>query len=110
MERTSRKILCVCPSRRSLSQGVSKMQTPSQFPDGRPKQKRHRCRNPNKIDVNSLTGEERVQIINRRNARKVGAPRGTKYTMEWNIELNINQCCLKGMFGRGGAVVQYNSI
>lgn len=41
------------------------------FQDGRPKQKRHRCRNPNKIDVNSLTGEERVQIINRRNARKV---------------------------------------
>lgn len=43
------------------------------FQDGRPKQKRHRCRNPNKIDVNSLTGEERVQIINRRNARKVGS-------------------------------------
>uniref|UniRef100_A0A8B9RJ70 Chromodomain helicase DNA binding protein 9 n=1 Tax=Astyanax mexicanus TaxID=7994 RepID=A0A8B9RJ70_ASTMX len=42
------------------------------FQDGRPKQKRHRCRNPNKIDVNSLTGEERVQIINRRNARKIG--------------------------------------
>uniref|UniRef100_A0A8B9L5L2 Chromodomain helicase DNA binding protein 9 n=1 Tax=Astyanax mexicanus TaxID=7994 RepID=A0A8B9L5L2_ASTMX len=40
--------------------------------NGRPKQKRHRCRNPNKIDVNSLTGEERVQIINRRNARKIG--------------------------------------
>ena len=58
-------------------QGVSKMQMqmPFQFPDGRPKQKRHRCRNPNKIDVNSLTGEERVQIINRRNARKVGAHR-----------------------------------
>uniref|UniRef100_A0A8C2TR73 Chromodomain helicase DNA binding protein 9 n=1 Tax=Coturnix japonica TaxID=93934 RepID=A0A8C2TR73_COTJA len=37
-----------------------------------PKQKRHRCRNPNKLDVNSLTGEERVQLINRRNARKVG--------------------------------------
>ncbi|KAI4881108.1 hypothetical protein NFI96_020418 [Prochilodus magdalenae] len=47
---------------------VNKMQ----FQDGRPKQKRHRCRNPNKIDVNSLTGEERVQIINRRNARKIG--------------------------------------
>uniref|UniRef100_A0AAR2M6Q6 Chromodomain helicase DNA binding protein 9 n=1 Tax=Pygocentrus nattereri TaxID=42514 RepID=A0AAR2M6Q6_PYGNA len=44
----------------------------TQFQDGRPKQKRHRCRNPNKIDVNSLTGEERVQIINRRNARKIG--------------------------------------
>uniref|UniRef100_A0A673JVN0 Chromodomain-helicase-DNA-binding protein 9-like n=1 Tax=Sinocyclocheilus rhinocerous TaxID=307959 RepID=A0A673JVN0_9TELE len=27
-------------------------------------------KNPNKIDINSLTGEERVQIINRRNARK----------------------------------------
>uniref|UniRef100_A0A452TDB3 Chromodomain helicase DNA binding protein 9 n=1 Tax=Ursus maritimus TaxID=29073 RepID=A0A452TDB3_URSMA len=40
--------------------------------EGRPKQKRHRCRNPNKLDVNSLTGEERVQLINRRNARKVG--------------------------------------
>uniref|UniRef100_A0A8C4SRV2 BRK domain-containing protein n=1 Tax=Erpetoichthys calabaricus TaxID=27687 RepID=A0A8C4SRV2_ERPCA len=40
--------------------------------NGQPKQKRHRCRNPNKIDVNSLTGDERVQVINRRNARKVG--------------------------------------
>uniref|UniRef100_A0A7N8Y2F8 Chromodomain helicase DNA binding protein 9 n=1 Tax=Mastacembelus armatus TaxID=205130 RepID=A0A7N8Y2F8_9TELE len=53
-------------------QGVNKMQLQFHFQDGRPKQKRHRCRNPNKIDVNSLTGEERVQIINRRNARKVG--------------------------------------
>uniref|UniRef100_A0A8C1ZB59 Chromodomain helicase DNA binding protein 9 n=1 Tax=Cyprinus carpio TaxID=7962 RepID=A0A8C1ZB59_CYPCA len=43
-----------------------------QFQDSKPKQKRHRCRNPNKIDINSLTGEERVQIINRRNARKIG--------------------------------------
>ncbi|MEQ2196326.1 hypothetical protein XENOCAPTIV_014252, partial [Xenoophorus captivus] len=50
--------------------GVNKMQMQFHFQDGRPKQKRHRCRNPNKIDVNSLTGEERVQIINRRNARK----------------------------------------
>lgn len=44
----------------------------TQLHEGRPKQKRHRCRNPNKLDVNSLTGEERVQLINRRNARKVG--------------------------------------
>ncbi|XP_030060913.1 chromodomain-helicase-DNA-binding protein 9-like [Microcaecilia unicolor] len=43
-----------------------------QLHDGRPKQKRHRCRNPNKLNVGSLTGEERVQLINRRNARKVG--------------------------------------
>ncbi|XP_061670635.1 chromodomain-helicase-DNA-binding protein 9 isoform X3 [Syngnathoides biaculeatus] len=52
--------------------GVNKMPLQFHVQDGRPKQKRHRCRNPNKIDVNSLTGEERVQIINRRNARKVG--------------------------------------
>uniref|UniRef100_A0A8C7IV33 Chromodomain helicase DNA binding protein 7 n=1 Tax=Oncorhynchus kisutch TaxID=8019 RepID=A0A8C7IV33_ONCKI len=41
----------------------------SQFP--KPKQKRHRCRNPNKIDINTLTGEERVPVVNRRNGRKV---------------------------------------
>lgn len=46
----------------------------SQF--SKPKQKRHRCRNPNKIDINTLTGEERVPVVNRRNGRKVrpGAP------------------------------------
>uniref|UniRef100_A0A8C7VCF7 Chromodomain helicase DNA binding protein 7 n=1 Tax=Oncorhynchus mykiss TaxID=8022 RepID=A0A8C7VCF7_ONCMY len=42
----------------------------SQFP--KPKQKRHRCRNPNKIDINTLTGEERVPVVNRRNGRKMG--------------------------------------
>lgn len=41
----------------------------SQF--SKPKQKRHRCRNPNKIDINTLTGEERVPVVNRRNGRKV---------------------------------------
>ncbi|KAK3561218.1 hypothetical protein QTP86_028544 [Hemibagrus guttatus] len=30
---------------------------------GKPKQKRHRCRNPNKIDINTLTGEERVPVM-----------------------------------------------
>lgn len=45
-----------------------------QLHEGRPKQKRHRCRNPNKLDISSLTGEERVQLINRRNARKVRGP------------------------------------
>ncbi|XP_036375411.1 chromodomain-helicase-DNA-binding protein 7-like [Megalops cyprinoides] len=38
----------------------------------KPKQKRHRCRNPNKIDVNTLTGGERVPVVNRRNGRKMG--------------------------------------
>ncbi|KAF3858865.1 hypothetical protein F7725_012066 [Dissostichus mawsoni] len=41
----------------------------SQF--SKPKQKRHRCRNPNKIDI-TLTGEERVPVVNRRNGRKMG--------------------------------------
>uniref|UniRef100_H3CAC9 Chromodomain helicase DNA binding protein 7 n=1 Tax=Tetraodon nigroviridis TaxID=99883 RepID=H3CAC9_TETNG len=39
-------------------------------PFSKPKQKRHRCRNPNKIDINTLTGEERVPVVNRRNGRK----------------------------------------
>lgn len=43
----------------------------SQF--SKPKQKRHRCRNPNKIDINTLTGEERVPVVNRRNGRKVSS-------------------------------------
>uniref|UniRef100_A0A671N8Y6 Chromodomain-helicase-DNA-binding protein 7-like n=1 Tax=Sinocyclocheilus anshuiensis TaxID=1608454 RepID=A0A671N8Y6_9TELE len=42
----------------------------SQF--AKPKQKRHRCRNPNKIDINTLTGEERVPVVNIRNGRKMG--------------------------------------
>ncbi|XP_029110966.1 chromodomain-helicase-DNA-binding protein 7 isoform X2 [Scleropages formosus] len=43
---------------------------PSYVP--KPKQKRHRCRNPNKIDINTLTGEERVPVVNRRNGKKMG--------------------------------------
>ncbi|KAJ0058954.1 hypothetical protein NL108_003289, partial [Boleophthalmus pectinirostris] len=43
----------------------------SQF--SKPKQKRHRCRNPNKIDINTLTGEERVPVVNRRNGRKASS-------------------------------------
>uniref|UniRef100_A0A672SML0 Chromodomain helicase DNA binding protein 7 n=1 Tax=Sinocyclocheilus grahami TaxID=75366 RepID=A0A672SML0_SINGR len=39
-------------------------------PFAKPKQKRHRCRNPNKIDINTLTGEERVPVVNIRNGRK----------------------------------------
>lgn len=39
----------------------------------KPKQKRHRCRNPNKLDINTLTGEERVPVVNKRNGKKVNA-------------------------------------
>ncbi|KAL2076371.1 hypothetical protein ACEWY4_028035 [Coilia grayii] len=41
-------------------------------PAPKPKQKRHRCRNPNKIDINTLTGGERVPVVNKRNGRKMG--------------------------------------
>uniref|UniRef100_UPI00398E93CE LOW QUALITY PROTEIN: chromodomain-helicase-DNA-binding protein 7-like n=1 Tax=Pristiophorus japonicus TaxID=55135 RepID=UPI00398E93CE len=42
------------------------------FIEDRPKQKRHRCRNPHKLDINALTGDERVPVINRRNGKKLG--------------------------------------
>uniref|UniRef100_S4RN91 Chromodomain helicase DNA binding protein 9 n=1 Tax=Petromyzon marinus TaxID=7757 RepID=S4RN91_PETMA len=42
------------------------------FHPHKPKQKRHRCRNPNKLDVNTLTGEERVPVVNKRTGRKMG--------------------------------------
>ncbi|KAM4704794.1 chromodomain-helicase-DNA-binding protein 7 isoform 1-T1 [Rhinophrynus dorsalis] len=38
----------------------------------KPKQKRHRCRNPNKLDINTLTGDERVPVVNKRNGKKMG--------------------------------------
>ncbi|KAM8966503.1 chromodomain-helicase-DNA-binding protein 7 [Pelodytes ibericus] len=41
-------------------------------PFQKPKQKRHRCRNPNKLDINTLTGDERVPVVNKRNGKKMG--------------------------------------
>ncbi|POI32627.1 hypothetical protein CIB84_003621 [Bambusicola thoracicus] len=66
-----------------------------QLHEGRPKQKRHRCRNPNKLDVNSLTGEERVQLINRRNARKrmqlhEGRPKQKRHRCRNPNKLDVN--------------------
>uniref|UniRef100_A0A674K3Q7 Chromodomain helicase DNA binding protein 7 n=1 Tax=Terrapene triunguis TaxID=2587831 RepID=A0A674K3Q7_9SAUR len=43
-------------------------------PFQKPKQKRHRCRNPNKLDINTLTGEERVPVVNKRNGKKGFVP------------------------------------
>uniref|UniRef100_A0A4W5MH87 Uncharacterized protein n=1 Tax=Hucho hucho TaxID=62062 RepID=A0A4W5MH87_9TELE len=37
----------------------------------RPKQRRHRCKDPTKLDVNSLTGEERVPVVHRSTGRRV---------------------------------------
>ncbi|KTF72697.1 hypothetical protein cypCar_00035817 [Cyprinus carpio] len=38
----------------------------------RPKQRRHRCKDPTKLDVNSLTGEERVPVVHRNTGRRLG--------------------------------------
>lgn len=37
----------------------------------RPKQRRHRCKDPTKLDINSLTGEERVPVVHRGSGRRV---------------------------------------
>ncbi|CAH1277583.1 CHD7 [Branchiostoma lanceolatum] len=36
------------------------------------KKKRHRCPNPNKLDPDNLTGEERVMVVNRKTGKKIG--------------------------------------
>ncbi|KAG1963214.1 chromodomain-helicase-DNA-binding protein 6 isoform X1 [Pimephales promelas] len=38
----------------------------------RPKQRRHRCKDPTKLDVSSLTGEERVPVVHRNTGRRLG--------------------------------------
>ncbi|XP_057701605.1 chromodomain-helicase-DNA-binding protein 6 isoform X1 [Corythoichthys intestinalis] len=38
----------------------------------RPKQRRHRCKDPTKLDVNSLTGDERVPVVHRGTGRRLG--------------------------------------
>ncbi|XP_024124936.1 chromodomain-helicase-DNA-binding protein 6 isoform X4 [Oryzias melastigma] len=38
----------------------------------RPKQRRHRCKDPTKLDINSLTGEERVPVVHRGSGRRLG--------------------------------------
>uniref|UniRef100_A0A8D0DT84 Chromodomain helicase DNA binding protein 7 n=1 Tax=Salvator merianae TaxID=96440 RepID=A0A8D0DT84_SALMN len=48
------------------------MLQPEFYLHAKPKQKRHRCRNPNKLDINTLTGEERVPVVNKRNGKKMG--------------------------------------
>uniref|UniRef100_A0A674MUQ3 Chromodomain helicase DNA binding protein 6 n=1 Tax=Takifugu rubripes TaxID=31033 RepID=A0A674MUQ3_TAKRU len=45
----------------------------------RPKQRRHRCKDPTKLDVNTLTGEERVPVIHRGTGRRGFLPE-TKFS------------------------------
>ncbi|XP_068768115.1 chromodomain-helicase-DNA-binding protein 6 isoform X1 [Struthio camelus] len=38
----------------------------------KPKQRRQRCKDPSKLDVNSLTGEERVPVVHKGTGRRLG--------------------------------------
>nr|XP_057910318.1 chromodomain-helicase-DNA-binding protein 6 isoform X2 [Doryrhamphus excisus] len=38
----------------------------------RPKQRRHRCKDPTKLDINTLTGDERVPVVHRGTGRRLG--------------------------------------
>uniref|UniRef100_A0AAY4EW90 DNA helicase n=1 Tax=Denticeps clupeoides TaxID=299321 RepID=A0AAY4EW90_9TELE len=44
-----------------------------------PQQRRHRCKDPTKLDINSLTGEERVPVVHRGTGRRGFLPEG-KFT------------------------------
>ncbi|MEE6510178.1 hypothetical protein FKM82_029380 [Ascaphus truei] len=37
----------------------------------KPKQRRQRCKDPNKLDINMLTGDERVPVVNKDTGRRV---------------------------------------
>uniref|UniRef100_A0A8C9TXS3 Chromodomain helicase DNA binding protein 6 n=1 Tax=Scleropages formosus TaxID=113540 RepID=A0A8C9TXS3_SCLFO len=59
----------------------------------RPKQRRHRCKDPSKLDVNSLTGEERVPVVHRATGRRLGgamAP-ALKELSRW-LDANSDYC------------------
>ncbi|KAJ8259214.1 hypothetical protein COCON_G00182260 [Conger conger] len=59
----------------------------------RPKQRRHRCKDPTKLDVNSLTGEERVPVVHRATGRRLGgamAP-AMKELSRW-LDANTDYC------------------
>ncbi|CAB1314478.1 unnamed protein product [Coregonus sp. 'balchen'] len=59
----------------------------------RPKQRRHRCKDPTKLDVNSLTGEERVPVVHRGTGRRLGgamAP-AIKELSRW-LDANTEYC------------------
>ncbi|XP_056607455.1 chromodomain-helicase-DNA-binding protein 6 isoform X3 [Triplophysa dalaica] len=59
----------------------------------RPKQRRHRCKDPTKLDINSLTGEERVPVVHRSTGRRLGgamAP-AIKELSRW-LDANSEYC------------------
>lgn len=63
------KVMYGCESSMTQSAGASVLHG---FVE-RPKQRRHRCKDPTKLDVNSLTGEERVPVVHRGTGRRVSS-------------------------------------
>lgn len=75
----------------------------SQF--SKPKQKRHRCRNPNKIDINTLTGDERVPVVNRRNGRKVKSLQQNIFSFNCALHTEQFKCYVRALMS---SVLIYN--
>uniref|UniRef100_A0A8C3XT88 Chromodomain helicase DNA binding protein 6 n=1 Tax=Chelydra serpentina TaxID=8475 RepID=A0A8C3XT88_CHESE len=48
------------------------LQTGLQSFSDKPKQRRQRCKDPSKLDINSLTGEERVPVVHKGTGRRLG--------------------------------------
>uniref|UniRef100_A0A7N6B9N4 DNA helicase n=1 Tax=Anabas testudineus TaxID=64144 RepID=A0A7N6B9N4_ANATE len=71
----------------------------SQF--SKPKQKRHRCRNPNKIDINTLTGDERVPVVNRRNGRKVKSLQQNIFSFNCALHTEQFKCYVRALMSSG---------
>uniref|UniRef100_A0A672UZ96 Chromodomain helicase DNA binding protein 6 n=1 Tax=Strigops habroptila TaxID=2489341 RepID=A0A672UZ96_STRHB len=55
----------------SLTGSVSSPTTHSNFSD-KPKQRRQRCKDPSKLDISSLSGEERVPVVHKGTGRRLG--------------------------------------
>ncbi|XP_023651099.1 chromodomain-helicase-DNA-binding protein 6 isoform X1 [Paramormyrops kingsleyae] len=59
----------------------------------RPKQRRHRCKDPSKLDASALTGEERVPVVHKGTGRRLGgamAP-AIKELSRW-LDANSDYC------------------
>uniref|UniRef100_A0A8C3SV40 Chromodomain helicase DNA binding protein 6 n=1 Tax=Chelydra serpentina TaxID=8475 RepID=A0A8C3SV40_CHESE len=70
----SKKQSCaVGPARMPLPHTIS-LAWPFSFQSfsDKPKQRRQRCKDPSKLDINSLTGEERVPVVHKGTGRRLG--------------------------------------
>jgi len=51
----------------------------------KPKQRRQRCKDPSKLDINSLTGEERVPVVHKGTGRRVSE--GLCCALPWSLAM-----------------------